>query len=75
MIETNLPVLLLKELILLPFNEIRIEISKGEDKKVLNITLPSFTVSVGTDISSLLNSIKITSFVSMSLILLKKNQV
>ena len=38
MIETNLPVLLLKELILLPFNEIRIEISKGEDKKVLNIS-------------------------------------
>ena len=37
MIETNLPVLLLKELILLPFNEIRIEISKEEDKKVLNI--------------------------------------
>lgn len=33
MIETNLPVLLLKELILLPFNEIRIEISKEEDKK------------------------------------------
>lgn len=38
MIETNLPVLLLKELILLPFNEIRIEISKGEDEKVLNIS-------------------------------------
>ena len=38
MIETNLPVLLLKELILLPFNEIRIQISKGEDKKVLNIS-------------------------------------
>ncbi len=38
MIETNLPVLLLKELILLPFNEIRIEISKEEDKKVLNIS-------------------------------------
>ena len=29
---------MLKELILLPFNEIRIEISKGEDKKVLNIS-------------------------------------
>ena len=38
MIETNLPVLLLKELILLPFNEIRIEISKREEKKVLNIS-------------------------------------
>ena len=38
MIETNLQVLLLKELILLPFNEIRIEISKEEDKKVLNIS-------------------------------------
>lgn len=38
MIETNLPVFLLKELILLPFNEIRIEISKEEDKKVLNIS-------------------------------------
>ena len=28
------------------------------NKKVLNITLPSFTVSVGTDISSLLSSIE-----------------
>ncbi|MGM9879949.1 MAG: hypothetical protein ACI318_01580, partial [Bacilli bacterium] len=28
------------------------------NKKVLNITLPSFTVSVGTDINSLLSSIE-----------------
>lgn len=35
MVETNLPVLLLKSIILFPYNEIRVEFSKSRDKLVL----------------------------------------
>ena len=36
MVETNLPIIFLKEHILLPYNEIRLEISNENDKLVLN---------------------------------------
>lgn len=37
MVETNLPVMLLKNMVLLPYNEIRLEITLEIDKKMLNI--------------------------------------
>ncbi len=36
MIETNLPILYLREVVLLPFNEIRLEFTEDKDKHVLN---------------------------------------
>lgn len=36
MIETNLPILYLREVVLLPFNEIRLEFTEDKDKQVLN---------------------------------------
>lgn len=38
MIETNLPILFLREVVLLPFNEIRLEFTKEKDKKILEIS-------------------------------------
>lgn len=37
MVETNLPILYLREMVLLPYNEIRLEFTKDEDKKVLSL--------------------------------------
>ena len=36
MIETNLPVLYLREVVLLPFNEMRLEFTEDKDKEILN---------------------------------------
>lgn len=36
MVETNLPILFLKEVILLPYNELRIEVSKELEKRIIN---------------------------------------
>ena len=36
MVETNLPILLLKNVILFPYNEIRIEVHKSKEKQVLD---------------------------------------
>ena len=38
MVETNLPVLFLRDVVLLPYNELRIELSTEIDKKILNIS-------------------------------------
>jgi len=38
MIETNLPVLYLREVVLLPYNEIRVEFSSDCDKNILNVS-------------------------------------
>lgn len=38
MIETNLPVLYLRDSVLLPFNDIRLEFNNERDKKILNIS-------------------------------------
>ena len=38
MIETNLPVLYLRDSVLLPFNDIRLEFNNESDKKILNIS-------------------------------------
>lgn len=38
MVQSNLPVLFLKEVILLPYNELRIELSSELDKNILNIS-------------------------------------
>lgn len=38
MIETNLPVLYLRDSVLLPFNDIRLEFNNENDKKILNIS-------------------------------------
>ena len=35
MVETNLPVLFLRDVVLLPYNELRIEFSKEYEKKIL----------------------------------------
>lgn len=37
MVETNLPILYLREIVLLPYNEIRLEFTNDEDKKVLSL--------------------------------------
>lgn len=36
MVESNLPIIFLKEVVLLPFNEIRIEVNSNRDKEVVN---------------------------------------
>ena len=36
MMETNLPILYLREVVLLPYNEIRLEFTEDKDKKVLD---------------------------------------
>lgn len=36
MVETNLPILYLREVVLLPYNEIRLEFTKEEDKNILS---------------------------------------
>lgn len=38
MVETNLPILYLREVILLPYNEIRLEFTSSEDHKILGIS-------------------------------------
>lgn len=38
MVETNLPVLFLRDVVLLPYSELRIEFSKENDKKILDIS-------------------------------------
>ena len=38
MVETNLPILFLREVVLLPYNELRIEISTELEKNILNIS-------------------------------------
>lgn len=38
MVETNLPILYLREVVLLPYNEIRLEFINDKDKKVLSIS-------------------------------------
>ena len=38
MIETNLPVLYLRDSVLLPFNDIRLEFNNESDKKILNVS-------------------------------------
>lgn len=42
MTESNLPVLFLRDIVLLPYNEIRIELSTEIDKKILNISERGF---------------------------------
>ena len=42
MTESNLPVLFLKDIVLLPYNEIRIELSSEVDKKILSISERGF---------------------------------
>ena len=37
MTQTNLPILYLRDVVLLPFNDIRLEFSNDIDKKILNI--------------------------------------
>lgn len=37
MVETNLPILYLREMVLLPYNEIRLEFTNDEDKKILSL--------------------------------------
>lgn len=37
MVETNLPILYLREMVLLPYNEIRLEFTNDEDKRVLSL--------------------------------------
>ena len=37
MVETNLPILFLRDVVLLPYNELRIEFSKDYEKKILDI--------------------------------------
>lgn len=36
MVESNLPLIFLKEVVLLPFNEVRIEVSSNRDKDIIN---------------------------------------
>ena len=38
MVETNLPILFLRDVVLLPYNELRIEISSEIEKKILKIS-------------------------------------
>ena len=38
MVETNLPVLFLRNVVILPYNELRIELSSDIDKKIVNIS-------------------------------------
>ena len=38
MVETNLPILFLRDMVLLPYNELRIEISKENEKRILEIS-------------------------------------
>ena len=38
MVETNLPILFLRDMVLLPYNELRIEISKDYEKRILEIS-------------------------------------
>ena len=38
MVETNLPILFLRDVVLLPYNEFRIEISKENEKRILEIS-------------------------------------
>lgn len=38
MVETNLPILYLREMVLLPYNEIRLEFTNDEDKRVLSLS-------------------------------------
>lgn len=38
MVETNLPILYLREVILLPYNEIRLEFTNASDLKILSIS-------------------------------------
>ena len=38
MVETNLPILFLRDVVLLPYNELRIEFSKEYEKKILEIS-------------------------------------
>ena len=37
MVETNLPILFLRDVVLLPYNELRIEFSKEYEKRILEI--------------------------------------
>ena len=39
MVETNLPIMFLRDTVLFPYNEIRIEVDKDYDKSVLNISI------------------------------------
>ena len=38
MVETNLPILFLRDVVLLPYNELRIEFSKEHEKRILEIS-------------------------------------
>lgn len=38
MVETNLPILFLRDMVLLPYNELRMEFSKESDKKILEVS-------------------------------------
>ena len=38
MVETNLPILFLRNVVLLPYNELRIEIDKENEKRVLELS-------------------------------------
>jgi len=38
MVETNLPILFLRDVVLLPYNELRIEFSKDDEKRILEIS-------------------------------------
>lgn len=44
--KSNLPVLLLKNMVLFPYNEIRIEFDKEEDKKLLSLSESCYESSI-----------------------------
>ena len=46
MIETNLPILYLREVVLLPFNEIRLEFTDNKEKNILDISSKSYDSNI-----------------------------
>ena len=46
MIETNLPILYLREVVLLPFNEIRLEFTEDKEKNILDISMKSYDSNI-----------------------------
>ena len=57
MVETNLPVIILKDVVLLPYNELRIEFASDKDKLILmhfdTVDLYKRAVSDGFEVASL----------------------
>ena len=46
MIETNLPILYLREVVLLPFNEIRLEFTEDKEKNILDISMKNYDSNI-----------------------------